>query len=276
MAHSKDGPGYFMLNTLYLQCYLDLYRFLVPGVLESISTEAFSNTPAQYIGYCQERCLHYAIELCNFWSAFYAVNKFLKVRQMIYAAMLYQVVQILVNLRDRFASAPEPLYDLHDKLEQAYNMAHLPSISRNPLLAELLRETATLISSLCDPMPAVKPSTPSHNDGRGKRHMMSRGHPLPRLDSSESDEATGPSSRPATNQRTPIIVDLQQDRESHGPEYTTRFLTAQGSGRASPNGTFSNAQQLQFPIDMPWVPFDLDIYGDYDPELGALGMHYQC
>ncbi|KAL6407962.1 hypothetical protein AUP68_09005 [Ilyonectria robusta] len=68
MCHSEEARGYIVLHTLLYLCRCDLFRFLIPGIRESVSADAMEQTPRAYIDYCQQRCLESAVWCCEFWS----------------------------------------------------------------------------------------------------------------------------------------------------------------------------------------------------------------
>lgn len=61
---------YLMLHAMWHQCYCDLYRFMIPGLRDSLSEEAFKKTSPEYIAYCQEEAIKHAKALvCLFRMA---------------------------------------------------------------------------------------------------------------------------------------------------------------------------------------------------------------
>ncbi|CAI4213661.1 unnamed protein product [Parascedosporium putredinis] len=71
MCHSSEARTYVMLHSTIHLCRCDLYRFLVPGIREAVSSEAMENTPPEYIDHCQRQCLGSALSLCDLWSKLY-------------------------------------------------------------------------------------------------------------------------------------------------------------------------------------------------------------
>ena len=49
-----------MLHAMWHQCYCDLYRFMIPGLRDSLSEEAFKKTSPEYITYCQAGAIKHA------------------------------------------------------------------------------------------------------------------------------------------------------------------------------------------------------------------------
>ncbi|KAJ5353750.1 hypothetical protein N7541_006314 [Penicillium brevicompactum] len=56
-AYSPHMRRYLMLHAMWHQCYCDLYRFMIPGLRDSLSEEAFKKTSPEYISYCQAEAI---------------------------------------------------------------------------------------------------------------------------------------------------------------------------------------------------------------------------
>jgi hypothetical protein len=59
-AYSPHLRRYVMLHTVWHQCHCDLYRFLLPGMRESLSDEIINKTIPEYALYCQRRAVEHA------------------------------------------------------------------------------------------------------------------------------------------------------------------------------------------------------------------------
>jgi hypothetical protein len=124
MCHSEDARTYIVLHTLLYLCRCDLFRFLIPGIRESVSAEALENTPRAYIDYCQQRCLESAVWSCEFWSHIYHSETRRPVESSTLAIALYQCTKIINHLS--FLLPPEgghSLPQLKQKLTKAVSIA---------------------------------------------------------------------------------------------------------------------------------------------------------
>lgn len=54
-----------MLHTMWHQCHCDLYRFMLPGIRESLPDEALNTTLPEYTLYCQTRAVKHAKALVD-------------------------------------------------------------------------------------------------------------------------------------------------------------------------------------------------------------------
>ncbi|KAH6889870.1 hypothetical protein B0T10DRAFT_42079 [Thelonectria olida] len=124
MCHSEDARTYIVLHTLLYLCRCDLFRFLIPGIRESVSAEALEQTPRAYIDYCQQRCLESAVWSCEFWSQIYHSETRRPVESSTLAIALYQCTKIIDHLC--FLLPPEgghSLPQLKQKLAKAVSIA---------------------------------------------------------------------------------------------------------------------------------------------------------
>lgn len=67
-AYSPHMRRYIMLHTTWHQCHCDLYRFVVPGLRDSLSEEAFEKTSAVYKTYCQSQVVKHAKSLVSLFQ----------------------------------------------------------------------------------------------------------------------------------------------------------------------------------------------------------------
>lgn len=96
--HSADAHAYVMLHTHWFQSHCDLYRFLIPGIRESVSRQAFESTPSDYINYCQHACISNALQLCDLWSNMSRVGLLEPPDDPFFPISIFQVSQILHHL----------------------------------------------------------------------------------------------------------------------------------------------------------------------------------
>lgn len=54
-----------MLHTMWHQCHCDLYRFMLPGIRESLPDEVLNTTLPEYAIYCQTRAVQHAKALVD-------------------------------------------------------------------------------------------------------------------------------------------------------------------------------------------------------------------
>ncbi|CAL5873992.1 uncharacterized protein PFLUO_LOCUS8277 [Penicillium psychrofluorescens] len=135
-THSPDRDGYILLHTLWFQCHCDLYRFLIPGIRESVSEAAMCATPPELIDTYQRACLSNAIQLCDLWSTTHANLRNLgeeTVDDLFLPVSIYQVAQILHHLHHLLPPFPDRHsldrlgVQLGDALEMAWSMPNLPA-----------------------------------------------------------------------------------------------------------------------------------------------------
>lgn len=56
-ATTSSFTTFVMLHAHWHQIFCDLHRFLIPGMRESVSPQAFAATPPDYVERCQQQCL---------------------------------------------------------------------------------------------------------------------------------------------------------------------------------------------------------------------------
>lgn len=99
MVHSDESAKYVALWVHWMQCHCDLYRFCVPGIREAISKEVLAQTSPDFIAHCQRQCLRMAIRLCDFWAEIWDLEPCERVSDRFIPVSIYQVAQILRQLR---------------------------------------------------------------------------------------------------------------------------------------------------------------------------------
>ena len=98
MAYSEELTEYLMIHGTWYQCNCDLYRFLVPGIRESVPQSAIDASPQFYVQDCQKKCLDNAILQCDLWSKIYNLSDHQTVNIPGIAFYLYQCINIIDNL----------------------------------------------------------------------------------------------------------------------------------------------------------------------------------
>ncbi|KAL1844617.1 hypothetical protein VTK73DRAFT_2155 [Phialemonium thermophilum] len=173
--HSTDAYGFLLLQTLWLQCHCDLYRFLIPGIRECVSQAAFSATPPDYVHFCQSRCLDKATQLCDLWSDVSRLRPALVIDDHLFDVSVYQVTQVVHHLRHLLPAAeddPHSLGRLQRKLRRAVQMASA-SHSGARRSTEALRTAASLLDVLGEGEVATVTRTTA-SDGN-LQHLPSHG-----------------------------------------------------------------------------------------------------
>ena len=64
-AYSPHLKRYVMLHAMWHQCHCDLYRFMLPGIRESLADEVLNTTLPEYAIYCQTRAVEHAKALVD-------------------------------------------------------------------------------------------------------------------------------------------------------------------------------------------------------------------
>lgn len=98
MCHSSEARTYVMLHSTIHLCRCDLYRFLIPGIREAVSSEAMENTPPEYIDHCQRQCLGSALSLCDLWSKLYHLQTDRDIDSPTLVIAMYQATKIIDHL----------------------------------------------------------------------------------------------------------------------------------------------------------------------------------
>jgi hypothetical protein len=141
--HTGDLRNYLSLHTILHLCRCDLYRFLIPGIREAISQEAFAQTPPGYVELCQHECLKSAIKLCDLWSQVYSLESRGSVHHPTLAIAIYQCTKIIQRL---YHLVPEStictIESLKSSLTKAVEMV-LPSQYTHEWVAPCVRSAVT-------------------------------------------------------------------------------------------------------------------------------------
>lgn len=287
MARSRDFSGYIRLYTVWLQCYCDLYRFLVPGLRESVSQEAMHATPQDYVSYCQHNVLARAVQLCSMWVESFKYQPHGVVNDIYLGVSAYQVSQIVGNLRHLLVAPDKDNHDfgttedVRKALQLALAMVH-PSLKRDfPRLMDCLREVERVIQLLGLHVP-TGPSPSFRLDTRkDSHHLISKGSVIP-VESSDSEEGSHwqpPEEGPVEPEQ------LQLQQSSAGSSIPASGVVTgeriDDDGRVIAVQTHSGSASEEFEMDynelhvgmMPWDPFAVQAPDDYDPVMGMLGLY---
>ncbi|KAH8895356.1 hypothetical protein GQ53DRAFT_50145 [Thozetella sp. PMI_491] len=130
MAHSRESTGYVMLHTRWHLARGDLYRFLVPGIRESVSIEAMEATPVDFADHCQVECLESSLLLCDLWSSVYHLDARRPINDRGLPVSIYQCAKRIDRLCHLLPSEGNHcLESIRGKLTEAVSMtAHLRGI----------------------------------------------------------------------------------------------------------------------------------------------------
>ncbi|KAJ5322895.1 hypothetical protein N7452_011184 [Penicillium brevicompactum] len=117
-AYSPHMRRYLMLHAMWHQCYCDLYRFMIPGLRDSLSEEAFKKTSPEYIAYCQAEVIKHARALVDLFRMAQSVDDGAPQDPGINVC-LYQCARIIIRAFDlgllgSFSTALEVLFQLKD------------------------------------------------------------------------------------------------------------------------------------------------------------------
>lgn len=98
MVHSNEGLRCIELHTMWLLSHCDLYRHCIPGIRESASHQALSQTPSTFIDHCQRAYFNGAVKLCDLWSELHDLQPSNFLGDGMMAVAIYQVAQIFHHL----------------------------------------------------------------------------------------------------------------------------------------------------------------------------------
>lgn len=262
MAHSRDASGYFMLHSIWIQGYLDLYRFLIPGIREAANKEAIGATPAEYVNYCQRQCLDRAGQMIDMWYRISQLRLKGSIDDLFFGVCIYQVSQILYCLPHRLHDLPDGVGGIQSKLSKALELGSPSLHSRFTRMGDCLREAERLVGRLGQTR-ATSPALATRSSSRDHHHMPSRGSFIPR-ESAESDEHDA--------------ADADEGaRDTLIPPSNNVSVTGDGCSAPFVPPVFDSSTLTFDGVRdgfMPWDPFDMQVNDYYDPELGAMGFQY--
>lgn len=123
MCHSPEAKAYLILHSTLHLCRCDLYRFLIPGIKESVCPSAMEQTPEEYIQHCQQQCLDSALSLCELWSKICQLQTNRTIDSTNLVVSIYQVTKITDHLSHLLPDSGEhSLPNVQRKLKDAVSM----------------------------------------------------------------------------------------------------------------------------------------------------------
>ncbi|KAJ5110666.1 hypothetical protein N7532_001201 [Penicillium argentinense] len=147
-AYTSDICGYVGLHTLWHQCHCDLYRFMIPGIRESIPEYILRTVPTSYADECRRLCLHYANEMCKLWTETMREADMSRITDQAMGIYAYQCANILINLWDLDSQGCKP-----SDCELRRSLAGIVGLLERlagiyPIVAEIKSEIKSLIDNL--------------------------------------------------------------------------------------------------------------------------------
>ncbi|KAJ5623071.1 hypothetical protein N7490_011676 [Penicillium lividum] len=94
-AFSPLLQRYVMFHVMWHQCHCDLYRFMLPGIPDSLSDEVLEKTPPEYAFYCQRQAIQHAKKLVDLFQQVHKVGN--QVVDSTIIICVYQCTQILIR-----------------------------------------------------------------------------------------------------------------------------------------------------------------------------------
>uniref|UniRef100_A0A093VDN4 Sterol regulatory element-binding protein ECM22 n=1 Tax=Talaromyces marneffei PM1 TaxID=1077442 RepID=A0A093VDN4_TALMA len=268
MGHSREASAYAGLHSLWMMCHCNLYRFCIPGIRESVSKEALSLTPPDFVKYCQRACLDFAVRFCELWSEFYHLesNECLGGEFLVFS--IYQVAQILHHLRHLLPEEGDIcIVSLKKKLVGTLELARpLGRIFSNA--AGCLRDSERLIDALGRESIARTTSASSINDALEaigqKQHLASQHSVLGHIYDNNNHHEEEYLERPAGYQA--------DSRLGYAENEVARYLqSGTGVNQSNHQVELELEQQQEFEQGFSdallWDPFNMQLDGYYDPEL---------
>lgn len=261
MAQSRDAFGYIRLHTVWLQSYIDLYRFLVPGIRESVSREVIPNTPGEYVSYCQHNVLTRIVQLFDFWSEFFKNCENEPVKDIYFGVSLYQASQIIDKLQHLLQQI-NPFGDINGirkKLQAALDVVYPELRGRFPRIKECLRGIKRVINTLGLAQPTNRSLHERNESWNDKYHLISRGSVIPR--ESESDDG---SDHP--HQDSGLVNEHESSIQSWGSDDITRESHAPILREGA---SITGSQHIEDPIDDGTANMG-SAFNEYGLECGTL------
>ncbi|CAG8421267.1 unnamed protein product [Penicillium salamii] len=143
-AFSPQMRRYVMLHAAWHQCHCDLYRFMIPGLRDSLSGEALRNTSSEFMMYCQAQAVNHANALVDLLQMVQRIGDEMMQDPGI-KVLVYQCTRIITRASDigLLGTKPERLETL-SKLTSAAEIL-LPIIAINHSTSQLVSYTADFI-----------------------------------------------------------------------------------------------------------------------------------
>lgn len=295
MVHSNEGLRCIELHTMWLLSHCDLYRHCIPGIRESASHEALSQTPSTFIDYCQRACLAGAVRLCDLWSDLHSLHPSKPLGDGMMAVAIYQVAQILHhlphlltlddNIETTRTNQSTKVEELQRKLLEAIKIVKPKHPTTSYLWANCVRDAEKLVAALSrtrrrweGTCPSPLPSDLSDmldDHSTQHDHLQSRHHMLTSI---AKDDRHSESSQcrqigdPSGSADTQIVGSSTSSDALMSRPQEPEFLTAANDVS---NTCIPYMPELPFTDylleDLPaWDPFDMVFNDYYDNNIEAL------
>ena len=287
MVRLREGMRCIELHTMWLLSHCDLYRHCVPGIRESASYEALSQTPSTFIDHCQRACLDAAVKLCDLWSQLYSIRPSESLGDGMMAVAIYQVAQVLhhlphlLTLGDHIGITDIPyrpsIKQLQGRLQEAIEMVTPRNTTRSYLWAKCVYDATKLVAALsdmkrraanaCPPTPSSVFSDVPEEEGSQHDHLQSRHHMLAYIarDSKLSESGNPKQVYGLSDHANAHMVGRPTSSDGRIPEPSVPAslpATNTVSNTTIPymaNNSFADYCLEDLP---PWDPFDM-VFNDY-------------
>jgi hypothetical protein len=110
-SYTPTLTSYVMLHSWWYSAQCDLYRFLVPGIRESVSEETARTTPTDYVYSCRQKCLQSAIGHTKLWSMVHQLRIPRAVNDQLLAVHVYHCAQVLFFSNDLIIQQSEDVFE---------------------------------------------------------------------------------------------------------------------------------------------------------------------
>ncbi|CAI7608557.1 unnamed protein product [Penicillium palitans] len=212
-AYSPHLKRYVMLHTMWHQCHCDLYRFMLPGIRESLADEVLNTTLPEYAIYCQTRAVEHAKALVDIFRTVQKVCDQAPQDPGI-SICVFQCTRILIRAFDigLLGSHSTAIGILHQLKSIAKIL--LPITAVNQSADQLYKETERLISTAIAGGPYPDSMTKaSHREHIRDNNILDILARIRRRDIERGEEVLQqyPASPPVT---TPTGSDVPSDRET--------------------------------------------------------------
>ncbi|ORY54699.1 fungal-specific transcription factor domain-containing protein [Pseudomassariella vexata] len=272
MAQSSDSGAYVLLHTHWLQCHCDLYRFLIPGIRESVNKADIEATPPDFVEFCQKACLSKAIQLCELWSEIADVEFCQPIEDFFLSISIYQVAQIVHHLHHLLPrQGSHSLGSLKTKLEKALQVVsflqtHFPRGARCFVDTEHLVQTLGHSGS----------STGSESEDQDHRYHLTSKHSLiPKIweqtDAAKPDDdiALRILGEPALSASVKRVGREIASLPGAAPQLGSLSQIPNAMGAEGMSPVFGGHEGF-----IQWDPFDMQLNDYHDPQLGGFGLSF--
>ncbi|KAL2700766.1 hypothetical protein AAEP93_007585 [Penicillium crustosum] len=155
-AYSPHLKRYVMLHAMWHQCHCDLYRFMLPGIRESLADEVLNTTLPEYAIYCQTRAVEHAKALVDIFRTVQKVCDQTPQDPGI-GICVFQCTRILIRAFDiGLLGSHSTAIEILSQLKSAADIL-LPIAAVNQSADQLYKEAERLISTAIDGGPYPDP-----------------------------------------------------------------------------------------------------------------------